>query len=218
MSAAEAVARRRADARRAAPRWPAGARSACSLLALLLRLVGCKTGLPYVYNADENSHFVPRAIGMFGHALNPDYFINPPAYTYVVHVLYALRWGTDPATIGGAFAADPTTAFAIARAASALLGALAVAADRDRRRAAVRRPPRRRSSPARCWRSRSCRCTTATSRSTTRRRWRRWRCALVGVAGHLPHRPHARVRAGRASRSGVAIATKYTAGIVRRDA
>ena len=51
--------------------------------AFVLRLVGLKTGLPYVYNADENSHFVPRAIGMFGHSLNPDYFINPPAFTYV---------------------------------------------------------------------------------------------------------------------------------------
>ncbi len=94
--------------------------------ALVLRLVGLKTGLPYVYNADENSHFVPRAIGMFGHSLNPDYFINPPAFTYVIHALFAVRWGTDPASIGGAFAADPTGAFTIARGASAFLGALAV--------------------------------------------------------------------------------------------
>ena len=65
--------------------------------ALVLRLIGLKTGLPYVYNADENSHFVPRAVGMFGHGLNPDYFINPPAFTYVLHVLFALRCGTDPA-------------------------------------------------------------------------------------------------------------------------
>jgi hypothetical protein len=94
--------------------------------AFVLRIIGYKTGLPYVYNADENSHFVPRAIGMFGHSLNPDYFINPPAYTYVVHALFALRWGTDPASVGGAFAANPTDAFALARAASAFLGALAV--------------------------------------------------------------------------------------------
>ena len=94
--------------------------------ALVLRLWGLKTGLPYVYNADENSHFVPRAIGMFGHSLNPDYFINPPAFTYVIHAVFALRWGTDPATIGGAFAADPTSAFTLARGASAFLGAAAV--------------------------------------------------------------------------------------------
>ena len=56
---------------------------------------------------------------MFGHSLNPDYFVNPPAYTYVVHFLYALRWGTDPASIGNAFATDPGTAFVIARVPSA---------------------------------------------------------------------------------------------------
>jgi hypothetical protein len=105
--------------------WPA-ALAGLFVAALILRLVGYKTGLPYVYNADENAHFVPRAIGMFGHGWNPGYFINPPAFTYVLHALYALRWGTDPATVGAAFAADPTDAFAIARAASAFLGALAV--------------------------------------------------------------------------------------------
>ena len=38
--------------------------------------VGDRPGLPYVFNADENSHFVPRAIGMFGHSLNPKYLIT----------------------------------------------------------------------------------------------------------------------------------------------
>ena len=122
MSAAE---RRRVDGSGA--RGPlAASRIASSLAAFVLRLIGLKTGLPYVYNADENSHFVPRAIGMFGHSLNPDYFINPPAFTYVIHALFTVRWGTDPAAVGGAFAADPTEAFALARAASAFLGALAV--------------------------------------------------------------------------------------------
>jgi hypothetical protein len=105
--------------------WPAAV-VALFVVAFALRLVGLKTGLPYVYNADENSHFVPRAIGMFGHSPNPDYFINPPAFTYVVYALFTVRWGTDPAAIGGAFAADPTAAFALARGASAFLGALAV--------------------------------------------------------------------------------------------
>src|SRR3954467_6646199 len=105
--------------------WPA-ALAALFLGSLILRLVGISTRLPYVYNADGNSHFVPRAIGMFGHSLNPDYFVNPPAYTYLVHVLFTLRWGTNPATVGGAYAADPTAAFEIARVASATLGALAV--------------------------------------------------------------------------------------------
>jgi hypothetical protein len=102
--------------------WPL-ALAGLFVAALILRLVGYKTGLPYVYNADENSHFVPRAVGMFGHSLNPAYFVNPPGFTYLVHALYMIRWGTDPAAIGGAYAANPTTAFAIARAASATLGA-----------------------------------------------------------------------------------------------
>ena len=82
---------------RAAKAWPAGL-AALTLGAFALRLIGIRTGLPYVYNADENNHFVPRAIGMFGHSLNPDYFVNPPAYTYLVHGLYLVRWGTDPAS------------------------------------------------------------------------------------------------------------------------
>lgn len=105
--------------------WPAAV-AGLFVVAWVLRLWGHETGLPYVYNADENAHFVPRAIGMFGHGWNPDYFINPPAFTYVLHVLFALKWGTDPAAVGGAFAADPTDAFALARAASAFLGAVAV--------------------------------------------------------------------------------------------
>ena len=95
------------------------------LLALALRLWGLRTGLPFVYNADENAHFVPRAIGMFGHSYNPDYFINPPAYTYLVHVALWLRFGGREA-VGASYAADPTTVFTIARALSGLLGALAV--------------------------------------------------------------------------------------------
>jgi hypothetical protein len=109
----------------AARAWPA-ALAGLFVAALILRLVGLETGLPYVYNADENAHFVPRAIGLFGHGWNPGYFINPPAYTYVLHLLFAVRWGTDPAAVGGAFAADPTAAFALARATSAVLGAIAV--------------------------------------------------------------------------------------------
>ncbi len=55
-----------------------------------LRLWGIGQGLPYAYNADEADHFVPHAIEMFGHDLNPHYFANPPAYTYVLHYLFAI--------------------------------------------------------------------------------------------------------------------------------
>jgi Dolichyl-phosphate-mannose-protein mannosyltransferase len=103
----------------------ASAVAALVAVALGLRLWGIDHGLPYVFNADENAHFVPRAIGMFGHSLNPDYFINPPAFTYLLHVAYWLRWGSREA-LGDAFAADPGTAFTIARVLAAVLGAAAV--------------------------------------------------------------------------------------------
>jgi 4-amino-4-deoxy-L-arabinose transferase-like glycosyltransferase len=92
--------------------------------ALLLRLWGVGHGLPYVFSADENAHFVPRAIGMFGHSLNPQYFVNPPAFTYLLHVAFWTRWGSR-AAVGDAFAADPGTAFTLARVLVALLGAAA---------------------------------------------------------------------------------------------
>ena len=54
----------------------------------LLRLWGIRQGLPYSYNSDEATHFVPRAIAFFGHDLNPQYFLNPPAYSYLLHVVF----------------------------------------------------------------------------------------------------------------------------------
>ena len=59
--------------------WPAAVVAGLLLAALILRLWGQRHGLPYVYNIDENSHFVPKAIELFGHGLNPHYFVNPPA-------------------------------------------------------------------------------------------------------------------------------------------
>src|SRR5438067_8252405 len=75
-----------------APWWAIGV-AAVVAGALVLRLIGLRHGLPFVYNADENNHFVPRAIGMFGHSLNPNYFVNPPAFTYLLHAVFAVRWG-----------------------------------------------------------------------------------------------------------------------------
>src|SRR5215207_3409520 len=95
------------------------------LLALGLRLWGLKQGLPYAYNADENAHFLPRAIGMFGHDLDPGYYVNPSAYTYVLHILLAVRYGGRLA-VGEVFAGDPTAVWTMARAASAVLGTIAV--------------------------------------------------------------------------------------------
>ncbi len=104
--------------------WLVGAAGILAL-ALGLRLWGIGHGLPYVYNADENAHFVPRAVGMFGHSYNPGYFVNPPAYTYLLHAVFDLRWGSREA-VGNALAVDRTSVFELARIVSAVLGTAAV--------------------------------------------------------------------------------------------
>jgi hypothetical protein len=106
--------------------WPYRAGLALVLLAALsLRLHGIHHGLPYAYNADENAHFLPRAIGMFGHDLDPGYYVNPPAYTYLLHgLLWLLHGGRRE--VGEAFATDPGSLWTMARATSAVLGTAAV--------------------------------------------------------------------------------------------
>src|SRR4051812_14117652 len=71
----------------------AGAVGAVLVGAFLLRIWGVGHGLPYAFNADENAHFVPRAIGLYGHGWNPGYFVNPPAFTYILHVIFAVWFG-----------------------------------------------------------------------------------------------------------------------------
>jgi len=95
------------------------------LLAFGLRVWGIHMGLPYAYNSDENAHFVPRAIGLFGHNLNPGYFNNPPAYTYLLYFVYEIWYGGGRA-LAHTFASDPTQVWVLARAAAAVLGTLAV--------------------------------------------------------------------------------------------
>ncbi|MEA2144193.1 MAG: hypothetical protein QOI64_2623 [Solirubrobacteraceae bacterium] len=94
-------------------------------LAFGLRLWGNSHGLPYAYNADENAHFVTRAIGLFGHDWDPNYYINPPAYTYLVHLVLGVWYG-GRAGVSNSFAADPTTIWLISRTVAALLGTIAV--------------------------------------------------------------------------------------------
>jgi 4-amino-4-deoxy-L-arabinose transferase-like glycosyltransferase len=109
-----------------ASRWP-GRLAVGAVLAgaLGLRLWGIASGLPYVYNADENSHFVPGAIGLFGHGLNPHYFVNPPAYTYLLHVVFAV-WFGGRGGVSEAFATHPTEVLVVARVTAAVVGTVAV--------------------------------------------------------------------------------------------
>lgn len=102
------------------------------LIAFGLRIWGVKQGLPYVYNVDENANFVPSAIGFFSGDYNPHYFINPPAFSYLLHGVFAFWYGEgwpfgarDSAST--AYAIHPTEVFVIARVTSAALGAASVA-------------------------------------------------------------------------------------------
>jgi hypothetical protein len=93
--------------------------------ALGLRLWGIAQGLPYVYNIDEADHFVPKAVHMFDGGLNPGYFANPPAFTYLLHVLFAIWFGGA----GGVLHTNlvhPRELYLLARVVSALLGTAAV--------------------------------------------------------------------------------------------
>ncbi len=95
------------------------------VVALALRLWGIKQGLPYVYNVDEYGHFVPEAVAMFHHGLNPHYFINPPALTYLLHVVFAV-WFGGGASVSHEFALHPDHFFLLARVTVALLGTASV--------------------------------------------------------------------------------------------
>lgn len=107
-------------------RWPWWVGLAVVLgVALGLRVWGVKQGLPYAYNADENAHFVPGAIGLFGHGWNPYYFVNPPAYTYLLHVVFDV-WFGGRAGVYNAFSTNPTEVFVVARLTAAAVGTVAV--------------------------------------------------------------------------------------------
>jgi hypothetical protein len=93
---------------------------------LALRLWGVGQGLPYAFNSDEADHFVPKAIKMFEDgSLNPHYFENPPAFTYVLHYLFAVWYGGSSGAVT-ALRLHPAEVYTLARVAAAILGALAL--------------------------------------------------------------------------------------------
>jgi hypothetical protein len=94
-------------------------------ITLALRLWGVKQGLPYSYNVDEATHFVPRAIAFFSHDYNPQYFLNPPGYSYLLHLVFELWFGSGD-VVARDFASDPTRVFVVARVVAAVLGTVAV--------------------------------------------------------------------------------------------
>jgi hypothetical protein len=58
-----------------------------------LRIWNIDYGLPFVYSIDEGSHFTSRAVEMFWQDLDPGYYQNPAAYTYLVYGLLRVMYG-----------------------------------------------------------------------------------------------------------------------------
>lgn len=106
-------------------RWVWPGLAVVLLLGLGLRLWGVRQGLPFAYNLDEGTHFVPKAVAMFGKSLNPHYFANPPAFTYLLHYVFALSYGGGGG-VKRAFAQHPQELYTLARVLAALLGTAAL--------------------------------------------------------------------------------------------
>jgi hypothetical protein len=106
-------------------RWAWPALAGVLIVAIGLRTWGIAAGLPYVYNLDESDHFVPHAVAMFGHGLNPHYFANPPALTYLLHLLFAV-WFGGGAGVRHAYSLHPQDVYVLARVTTAALGTIAV--------------------------------------------------------------------------------------------
>jgi hypothetical protein len=107
-------------------RWAWSGLAAVLAAGLGLRLWGIRQGLPYAYNTDEADHFVRHAVRMFEEGtLNPHYFGNPPAFTYLLHYLFAASYGGGAGT-QRAFALHPADVYTLARLAAAALGTVAL--------------------------------------------------------------------------------------------
>jgi len=117
--------RRRSAARAGTRNLYRPALAALLVASLLIRIWGIKQGLPYSYNADEATHFVPRAIDFFSHDLNPHYFLNPPAYSYLLYIVFELWFGSADA-VRTTFTNDPTAVYVVARLVAAGLGTASV--------------------------------------------------------------------------------------------
>jgi len=124
-----------------APFWLAFRRVQRLILGLILvagfalRVWHNDYGLPFVYSIDEASHFTSRAVEMFWQDLDPGYYQNPAAYTYLVYgtlrVLYGplgFLFGLSYGNVTEQFDKDPGEIWIVARTLAALLGMAGVAA------------------------------------------------------------------------------------------
>ncbi|MFN8423886.1 MAG: glycosyltransferase family 39 protein [Anaerolineae bacterium] len=117
----------------AAPRRPSTRRAAVAavvVLALALRWWGLRFGLPATYHPDEHQ-YVDAAIAAVGGVWNPGRFNNPSLLKYALAAAYGVWYALG--RLAGAWpsvdawqratAADPTAAYALARALVGVLGA-----------------------------------------------------------------------------------------------
>ena len=83
--------------------------------ALILRVWGLRWGLPFAYNLDERSHFVPRAVAFFDNgSIDPDYQLNPSGLIeWVAAALLITHF--SPSAIVDAWREDPGQVWTIAR-------------------------------------------------------------------------------------------------------
>jgi hypothetical protein len=102
---------------------------------LALRLVNNDYGLPFVYSIDEASHFTSRAVEMFWQDLDPGYYQNPAAYTYLLYVVLRVLYGPlgflfdlPYGNVTQQFDKDPSELWVVARTLAAVLCMAGVAA------------------------------------------------------------------------------------------
>ena len=90
-----------------------------------LRLWGIKQGLPYIYNVDEATHFVPRAITFFGHAsIRTTFSTRPPTATSCTSSSSSGSGSAD--AVARATRAIRPTIYVVARVVASVLGTIAV--------------------------------------------------------------------------------------------
>ena len=98
------------------------------LAGFALRVWNNDYGLPFVYSVDEASHFASRAVEMFWQDLDPGYYQNPSAYTYLVYALLRGMYGPlgflfdlPYGNVTEQFEKDPTEMWIAARTLAAAL-------------------------------------------------------------------------------------------------
>src|SRR6478752_3187833 len=120
---------------RAVSTWAALALLALVAVAVILRTIGLRYGLPAVYNPDEVA-IMNRAMAFGASGLNPHNFLYPTLYFYALFAWEGAFYlaGRLAGTFGSladferAFFVDPTTIFVAGRALSVVAGALTVIA------------------------------------------------------------------------------------------